>query len=175
MTDPVTTIESLVSLDYERPLTLASRQYLAAIREGRILGHRCPSCGRIFTPPKGYCPICTVQTGEADEIELSPTGTLVGFSILNPDSLHKGDDSVVRGTVQLDGSDVTLTGELTDVTPDDALAEAGPKIEELRADARRRKGWIMDTYLLRRRSSEYRWLSQKPSARPGRRGSSPCA
>ena len=120
MTDPVTTIQSLVSLDYERPLTLASRQYLAAIREGRILGHRCPSCGRIFTPPKGYCPICTVQTGEADEIELSPTGTLVGFSILNPDSLHQGDDSVVRGTVQLDGSDVTLTGELTDVTPDDA-------------------------------------------------------
>ena len=44
-------------------------------------------------------------------------------------------------------------------TPDEllvagALAEAGPKIEELRADARRRKGWIMDTYLLRRRSSE---------------------
>ncbi len=120
MSDPVTTMESVVSLDYERPLTLAARQYLAAIREGRILGHRCPSCGRIFTPPKGYCPICTVQTGEADEIELSPTGTLVGFSILNPDSLHKGDDSVVRGTVQLDGSDVTLTGELTDVAPDDA-------------------------------------------------------
>lgn len=120
MTEPVTTMESVVSLDYERPLTLAARQYLAAIREGRILGHRCPSCGRIFTPPKGYCPICTVQTGEADEVELSSTGTLVGFSILNPDSLHQGDDSVVRGTVQLDGSEVTLTGELTDVTPDDA-------------------------------------------------------
>ena len=44
-------------------------------------------------------------------------------------------------------------------TPDELLvagplAEAGPKIEELRAEARRRKGWIMDTYLLRRRSSE---------------------
>ena len=40
-------------------------------------------------------------------------------------------------------------------TPDELLvagplAEAAPKIEELRADARRRKGWIMDTYLLRR-------------------------
>jgi precorrin-6A synthase len=44
-------------------------------------------------------------------------------------------------------------------TPDELLvagplADAGPKIEELRADARRRKGWIMDTYLLRRRSLE---------------------
>ena len=44
-------------------------------------------------------------------------------------------------------------------TPDELLvagplAEAGPRIEELRAEARRRKGWIMDTYLLRRRSLE---------------------
>ncbi|SEP60073.1 precorrin-6A synthase (deacetylating) [Streptomyces sp. yr375] len=30
------------------------------------------------------------------------------------------------------------------------IAEAGPRIERLRAEARERKGWIMDTYLLRR-------------------------
>jgi precorrin-6A synthase len=40
-------------------------------------------------------------------------------------------------------------------TPDELLvagplAEAAPKIEAIRADARKRKGWIMDTYLLRR-------------------------
>ncbi|MGY0071167.1 precorrin-6A synthase (deacetylating) [Streptomyces sp. QTS137] len=40
-------------------------------------------------------------------------------------------------------------------TPDEILvsgplAEAGPRIEALRAEARERKGWIMDTYLLRR-------------------------
>ncbi|WP_327351852.1 precorrin-6A synthase (deacetylating) [Streptomyces sp. NBC_01304] len=40
-------------------------------------------------------------------------------------------------------------------TPDEILvsgplAEAAPKIERLRAEARERKGWIMDTYLLRR-------------------------
>ncbi|MGW3957100.1 precorrin-6A synthase (deacetylating) [Streptomyces sp. NPDC004752] len=40
-------------------------------------------------------------------------------------------------------------------TPDEILdsgplAEAGPRIERLRAEARDRKGWIMDTYLLRR-------------------------
>lgn len=132
MTDPVTTIESLVSLDYERPLTLATRQYLASIREGRIIGHRCPSCARIYTPPKGYCPVCTVQTTEADQIELSSVGTLVGFSILNPDSLHQGDASVVRGTVQLDGSDVTMTGELTDVAPEDA--HAGIRLRAVFAD-----------------------------------------
>ncbi|MFH8791275.1 precorrin-6A synthase (deacetylating) [Streptomyces sp. NPDC017941] len=40
-------------------------------------------------------------------------------------------------------------------TPDEILvsgplAEAAPRIERLRAEARARKGWIMDTYLLRR-------------------------
>jgi precorrin-6A synthase len=31
------------------------------------------------------------------------------------------------------------------------IAEAAPRIERLRAEARERKGWIMDTYVLRRR------------------------
>ncbi|MEU1852552.1 precorrin-6A synthase (deacetylating) [Streptomyces sp. NPDC019990] len=44
-------------------------------------------------------------------------------------------------------------------TPDEILvsgpiAEAAPRIERLRAEARERKGWIMDTYLLRRRSRD---------------------
>ncbi|MFE6282147.1 precorrin-6A synthase (deacetylating) [Streptomyces sp. NPDC057877] len=44
-------------------------------------------------------------------------------------------------------------------TPDEILvsgpiAEAAPRIERLRAEARERKGWIMDTYLLRRHTPE---------------------
>lgn len=34
------------------------------------------------------------------------------------------------------------------------IAEAAPRIERLRAEARERKGWIMDTYLLRRNPGE---------------------
>ncbi|MFE9448154.1 precorrin-6A synthase (deacetylating) [Streptomyces sp. NPDC006739] len=51
-------------------------------------------------------------------------------------------------------------------TPDEILvsgplAEAGPRIERLRAEARERKGWIMDTYLLRRHPRD------TPPAPPG--------
>jgi uncharacterized OB-fold protein len=120
VSEPVKFLESVVSLDYERPLTLATREYLDAIRDKRIIAHRCPSCDRVYTPPKGYCPICTVPHGKDDEIELSSTGTLVSFSILNPDALHVGQESIVRGTVQLDGSEVAITGDLKDVKPDDA-------------------------------------------------------
>ncbi|MFJ5779190.1 precorrin-6A synthase (deacetylating) [Streptomyces sp. NPDC093094] len=46
-------------------------------------------------------------------------------------------------------------------TPDEILAsgpisEAAPRIEALRAEARERKGWIMDTYLLRRNPGDVR-------------------
>ncbi|WP_329415535.1 precorrin-6A synthase (deacetylating) [Streptomyces sp. NBC_00704] len=56
---------------------------------------------------------------------------------------------------QYAGDDVDIYWGAYIGTPDEILvagpiAEAGPRIERLRAEARERKGWIMDTYLLRR-------------------------
>ncbi|MDX3528727.1 precorrin-6A synthase (deacetylating) [Streptomyces sp. ID05-39B] len=56
---------------------------------------------------------------------------------------------------QYAGQDVDIYWGAYIGTPDEILvsgplAEAGPRIERLRAEARERKGWIMDTYLLRR-------------------------
>jgi precorrin-6A synthase len=53
------------------------------------------------------------------------------------------------------------------------LAEAGREIVSARARARARKGWIMDTYLLRRSTGASRESPRPPG--PGRRGSSPSA
>ena len=63
-------------------------------------------------------------------------------------------------------------------TPDELLiagplAEAGPRIERERVAARERKGWIMDTYLLRRSTGASR--ESPPPPAPGRPGSSPSA
>jgi precorrin-6A synthase len=63
-------------------------------------------------------------------------------------------------------------------TPDELLvagplAEAGREIVRVRARARAQKGWIMDTYLLRR-STGASPESPRPPA-PGRPGSSPSA
>ncbi|MER5294339.1 MULTISPECIES: precorrin-6A synthase (deacetylating) [Streptomyces] len=41
-------------------------------------------------------------------------------------------------------------GTPDEITVSGPIAEAAPRIERLRAEARERKGWIMDTYLLRR-------------------------
>ena len=48
------------------------------------------------------------------------------------------------------GAYVGMEGEILDHGP---LAEAGPRIVKTRAEARARRGWIMDIYLLRREAS----------------------
>ncbi|MFI5684068.1 precorrin-6A synthase (deacetylating) [Streptomyces sp. NPDC051636] len=60
---------------------------------------------------------------------------------------------------QYAGDDIDIYWGAYIGTPDEILvsgpiAEAAPRIERLRAQARERKGWIMDTYLLRRHRRE---------------------
>ncbi len=74
------------------------------------------------------------------------------------------DDVVVmldahQGFRQYAGEDIDIFWGAYLGTPDEILvsgpiAEAAPEIERLRAEARERKGWIMDTYLLRRNPRE---------------------
>ena len=119
MSDTVRMLHSIVSLDYERPPTLAAREYGAAAREHRLIGHKCKECGRVYTPPKGYCPICVAPTDKEDEVELPTTGVLVTYTVLNPDALQaQGGSSTCRGTVLLDGTQISITGEVA-VTPEE--------------------------------------------------------
>lgn len=120
MSEDVKVLHSVVSLDYERSPTLAARQYTDAVRQQRLVGHRCPECQRIYTPPKGYCPVCTVPTGEEHQEELPTTGVLVNYTVTNPDKLHQqGGQSSARGNVMLDGTHISLMGEILGVPTGD--------------------------------------------------------
>ncbi len=48
--------------------------------QGRILGQRCPTCGKVYVPPRGSCPRCGVAT--TDEVEVSDKGTVTTFCIV---------------------------------------------------------------------------------------------
>ncbi len=116
MSDDVKVLHSVVSLDYERPPTRAARRYTEAVGEKRLIAHRCPECERLYTPPKGYCPVCVVLTTDEHEIEVSPEGVLVSYTVTNPDKLHQqGGKTSARGDVMLDGTRITLMGELDGV------------------------------------------------------------
>ena len=113
-------LHSVVSLDYERPPTLAARQYAEGIAQRQIVGHRCPKCERIYTPPRGYCPICVIATGSEHQVTLADHGTLVTYTALNPDALHQqGGKSTLRASVRLDDTRITLQGDALNVTQEE--------------------------------------------------------
>ena len=59
--EPITSMEQMVSLEYEiRPSPLAV-EYGEKLRQGRITGHRCPQCELVQTPPTGFCSICAMR------------------------------------------------------------------------------------------------------------------
>jgi uncharacterized OB-fold protein len=126
-------MEHLVSLTYREKLTENLNRYADALLQGRILGHKCPSCRRVYVPGKGYCPLCVVTTTEADEVEVPDTGTLTGFTIVTPVNYYgqQKTEPFVYASVLLDGADTTLGGQ--DIT--------GVPHSELRAGLRVKARW----------------------------------
>jgi uncharacterized OB-fold protein len=126
-------MEHLVSLTYKEPLTPTLDRYVDALLDGRIVGHKCPSCGRVYVPGKGYCPLCVVETGVADEVEVSDHGTVTGFTIITPVAYYGQTETepFVYASVLLDGSDGAIGGQ--DIT--------GIPQDEVRSGLRVRAVW----------------------------------
>ncbi len=106
-------MEHLVSLRYEEELTPILERYVDALIDGKIVGHKCPQCGRVFVPGKGYCPMCVVETTDRDEVEVADTGTVTGFTIITPVAYYGQEETepFVYASVLLDGADSTLGGQ----------------------------------------------------------------
>jgi uncharacterized OB-fold protein len=106
-------MEHLVSLTYHEQLTPNLNRFVDNLLDGRIIGHKCPSCGRVYVPSKGYCPLCVVATSEEDEVELADRGTVTGFTVITPVAYYgqKETQPFVYASVLLDGGDTPLGGQ----------------------------------------------------------------
>jgi uncharacterized OB-fold protein len=94
-----------VRLDYTIRPGRAMTRYLGAIAEGRIVGQRCPSCGKVYVPPRGSCPTCAVATEE--EVELAQRGTVTSFCIVRvPYPGQQIKPPYVSASILLDGADI---------------------------------------------------------------------
>ncbi|WCO66135.1 Zn-ribbon domain-containing OB-fold protein [Iamia majanohamensis] len=77
-------VRQLIGLDYAVRTNPVARAFGEALAEGRITGHRCPSCGLVYVPPKGFCPICTVPTGSEHEVAIADRGIVTSWTVLTP-------------------------------------------------------------------------------------------
>lgn len=71
--DAVSGIVAEARLDYVYSPGRAQTAYINALADRRTVGERCPSCRKVYVPPRGACPTCGVAT--TDRVEVGPAST----------------------------------------------------------------------------------------------------
>ncbi|PWN03779.1 DNA-binding protein [Nocardioides silvaticus] len=104
---PVTGVVVPVSLDYDYAASPEESLFYRGLNEGKIMGQRCPTCQKVYVPPRSACPADGTPTEE--EVELSQTGTITTFCIVNVPFLgQKITPPYVSAYVLLDGADIAV-------------------------------------------------------------------
>lgn len=84
MSDPVQFVSQKVDLDYKIVTSPVQRRFDEQMRLGRITGHKCPVCARVYVPPKGFCPMDSVITDDSNEVEVQDHATVTSFTVITP-------------------------------------------------------------------------------------------
>ncbi len=104
---PVTMITTPIRLRYEHSASAEESRYLRGLAEGKIVGQRCPACGKVYVPPRGACPVDGVPT--STDVELPDTGTVTTFCVVNvPFQGQRVKVPYVAASVLLDGADIAF-------------------------------------------------------------------
>jgi uncharacterized OB-fold protein len=116
--EPVTGIITPVELDYLYEASPEESAFFRGLAEGRLLGQRCPKCGKVYVPPRGACPVDGVPTKE--EIELPDTGIVTTFCIVNvPFTGQKIQIPYVSAYILLDGADIAFLHLIQEIPADE--------------------------------------------------------
>jgi uncharacterized OB-fold protein len=104
MSEPIKTLHTPIRLDYTISAGRDLGAFLEGIRDGKILGKRCPECQKVYVPPRGGCPTCGCALGQTLQVE--DTGTVTTFTIVRV--AFEGQTQKIPyayGSIVLDGAD----------------------------------------------------------------------
>jgi len=103
--EPTAMIITPVRLHYEHTASHEESLFLRGLAAGRLLGQRCPACGKVYIPPRAACPTDGVPT--SGEVELPDTGTVTTFCVVNvPFTGQRVPPPYVAAAIVLDGADI---------------------------------------------------------------------
>ncbi|WP_455359835.1 Zn-ribbon domain-containing OB-fold protein [Streptomyces sp. SYSU K21746] len=132
--NPVTGIVTPARLDYTYAPGRAQTAYLRALADRRTVGERCPSCRKVYVPPRGACPTCGVATEE--QVEVGPRGTVTTYCIVNIKARNLDIDvPYVYAHIALDGADLALHGRIGGIPYDQV--RMGLRVEPVWTDGGR--------------------------------------
>jgi len=105
--EPIAVMTTPVTLRVQHSASVQETRYLQALKEGRLVGQRCPVCRKVYIPPRGACPVDGVPTEEA--VELPDRGIVTTFCIVNVPFLgQRIQPPYVAAYVLLDGADIAF-------------------------------------------------------------------
>ncbi|MEU8953535.1 OB-fold domain-containing protein [Streptomyces sp. NPDC048518] len=117
-TDPVTGIVAAARLDYTYSPGRAQSAYIHALSEQKTVGERCPSCRKVYVPPRGACPTCGV--GTVERVEVGPRGTVTTYCIVNIKAKNLDIEvPYVYAHIALDGADLALHARIAGIPYDE--------------------------------------------------------
>ncbi|MDQ0779371.1 putative OB-fold protein [Streptomyces aurantiacus] len=133
--NPVTGIVAPARLDYTYSPGRAQSAYIRSLADRRVVGERCPSCRKVYVPPRGACPTCGVATSE--QVEVGPRGTVTTYCIVNIKATHTANLDIevpyVYAHIALDGADLALHGRIGGIPYDQV--RMGLRVEPVWSDA----------------------------------------
>lgn len=102
-TGKVFTTEWRGKIDFAYDAGVAIGQFLRGLKEGKLFGRKCRSCGRVMIPPRMFCEKCFCRSDEW--VELKDTGKVNTFSIsyVNTDASRRKTPQV-PAVVEIDGA-----------------------------------------------------------------------
>jgi uncharacterized OB-fold protein len=133
MSEPVTEIITPIRMEYRYTPGTESSTFLRGMKEGKMLGRRCPSCQKVYFPARAVCSMC----GEAftETVEVKDTGTLVTFAVVNVNFANRVIDlPYVTGEVLFDGADTTTM-----------VLVSGIDVDAVRMGMRVKAAWIPES------------------------------
>ena len=123
-------MQQVVKVEYDMQPTPLQRHYGKQMAKRRIIAHKCPECDLVYVPPRGYCPICVVETSEEHEVEIEPKGTITTFTVVNPIQYQgqQEKDVYVLASILLDGASMTIGQQRIGEIPPDEV-RTGMRVE----------------------------------------------
>ncbi len=111
-------LEGKLALPYQYFAGRLGSRFIVSLRDAKkIFGVKCNSCGKVFVPPRRTCERC-FENIENNVVELSDTGEVVNFTIVNYADRHlPRKPPFVLALIKLDGADTPLTHIVEGVEP----------------------------------------------------------
>jgi len=139
----VLTIPWRLEARYAWDAGVAIGRYLEGLKQGRIIGSRCPQCKRVVVPPRTFCELCFRPM--ASWVEVKDTGTVNTFSLCYVTwDMVRLKEPMIPAVIDIDGASkgMGIMHLLGEVEPQ--AVRVGMRVRAVWRPPRQRSGAVTD-------------------------------